>query len=165
VQLPDSHAFVGVAVTGTQVVAYACDGTETAIGIDEWFKGPGGDSFTLSSASGASLSAARAGDQLQGTLTLGDGRTFTFRAPAIVDANAGLFRADATFDGVAYVAGWIILPDGEQRGGLHGGQLAFTPIPIPRLPRSLVVETSLGTFTAVRIGAAAMVAAAGGVPG
>jgi hypothetical protein len=38
-----------------------------------------------------------------------------FRATAAT-GDAGLYRAEETFNGVTHVGGWIVLPDGRQRG-------------------------------------------------
>lgn len=34
---------------------------------------------------------------------------------------AGLYRGEQTLDGVDYVGGWIVLPNGEERGLIRGG--------------------------------------------
>lgn len=41
-----------------------------------------------------------------------------FRAALVaVPGNAGVCRARATFENASYTAGWVVLPDGQQRGG------------------------------------------------
>jgi len=154
-----TEAFIGIAISGQEVTAYVCDGTDTTVAtISEWFKGTlSGDSIELSSSGGAQLTGNLASAGVQGTVVLADGQTFAFSA-APAGAEAGLFRAEETFGSESYVAGWIVLDDGQQRGGMgyEGGggvgKLAITPIPIPRLPRTLKVVTSLGEFSARRVG-------------
>jgi len=154
VQLPNSEAFVGIAITGQDIVAYVCDGTDTSTAtVSEWFKGSlSGNSFDLTSNSGARLSGTLSTGAIEGAFSLANGESLAFRASQVGN-EAGLFRSEETFDGNNYVAGWIILADGQQRGSIiRLGTLAFTPVPIPRLPRNLQVTTTLGTFNAFRVG-------------
>ncbi len=55
-----------------------------------------------------------------GTFTASDGSPLTFNVQQ-ADEPAGLYRAEASIDGVAYVGGWIDLPNGEERGLISGG--------------------------------------------
>ncbi len=94
------------------VVAYACDG-ET---ISQWFRGEvTGITVDLTAANGAHLAATITAGSATGTLTLADGTTVDFEAPAATQP-AGLYRAEATLDGEPFLGGWIVLPSGAQKG-------------------------------------------------
>ncbi len=109
-----TRAFVAVVERGSRVTAYVCDSGRIA----QWFEG------TVSA--GRSKITSRGGYVLQ--VTFGHGRaTGSLRFPgkagalhhftAASDARpAGLWRGSKTVDGKTFVGGWIILPDGRQRG-------------------------------------------------
>jgi serine/threonine-protein kinase len=113
-----SDAFIAVVVHANgEVTAYVCDG----VAISEWFKGSvDGSSLDLTNASGAHLTADLSADSIYGTFALAGGSALNFTTNAVTEP-AGLYRAEDTIDGVAYVGGWIVLPDGEERGLVSGG--------------------------------------------
>jgi serine/threonine-protein kinase len=113
-----SDAFIAIVLhTNGEVTAYVCD---SAI-ISEWFKGSvTGSSLDLTNASGARLTADLAADSFNGTFTLAGGSALNFSVTE-EDQPAGLYRGEDTVDGVDLVAGWIVLPDGDQRGAVSGG--------------------------------------------
>jgi hypothetical protein len=99
---------------GQSVRVYLCDGEE----FSQWLSGDldAGGEAQLGEALGAqvSLRIEDTGDvfglaQVPGQLPR------PFRATAAT-GEAGLYRAEQTFDGVDHVAGWIVLPDGRQKG-------------------------------------------------
>jgi hypothetical protein len=115
-----TRAFVAVVERGSRVTAYVCDSGRIA----QWFEG-------TVSAAGRSKITSRRGYVLQ--VTFGHGRaTGSLRFPgkagalhhftAASDARpAGLRRGSTTVDGKTLVGGWIILPDGRQRGEILSG--------------------------------------------
>lgn len=105
----DDDTFVAV-VTGSDAIrAYVCDGEE-----DVWFAGSALRlPARLVSAEGHELYLAEDDDGLFGSLTRGD-EELSFRAPRTEES--ALFRAETTIGRDRYLGGWIVLPDGEQRG-------------------------------------------------
>ena len=113
-----TDAFISVILhTDGTVTAYVCD----SAAISEWFKGSvNGSSLDLTNADGARLTADLAADSFTGTFTPSSSSPLTFSAEQ-ADQPAGLYRGEDTVDGVDLVAGWIVLPDGDQRGAVSGG--------------------------------------------
>ncbi|MEW6240015.1 MAG: hypothetical protein ACOYZ8_15810 [Chloroflexota bacterium] len=113
-----SDAFIAVVLhTNGAVTAYVCD----SVSISEWFKGNvDGASLDLTNASGARLTADLAPDSFTGTFTASDDSPLSFSVQQ-EDEPYGLYRDEDTVDGVDLVAGWIVLPNGEQRGAVSGG--------------------------------------------
>jgi hypothetical protein len=97
------------------VIAYVCDGAQMA----EWFSKHRvkGNTLTLASHGGAHLKAKLTKKTATGAVTLADGTKLTFTA-ALVAEPAGLYRAEQTAGGDHYLGGWIVLPDGTQRGDI-----------------------------------------------
>ena len=144
-----SQSFVAIVTNGDTVMGYVCDGETTA----EWFTGTATrDSIDLTSAGSVGLVAERGtGDTLDGTVTAGDGTESSFSAVRVdVDGSeGGLCRGILQVDGVTYTGGWIVLPDGQQRGAVIGddGSKLFD---VPDIdPVTMVVDVpGLGTFNA-----------------
>jgi hypothetical protein len=123
-----SDAFIAITLhTNGEVTAYVCDSAT----ISAWFKGKAdGSTLDLTNASGAHLTADLAPDSFTGTFTpsgANGGSALTFSVQQAGEP-AGLYRADATLDGVAYVGGWIVLPSGEERGAISGGGKLLTTL-------------------------------------
>ena len=109
-----TRAFVAVVERGSRVTAYVCDSGRIA----QWFDG------TVSA--GRSKITSRGGYVLE--VRFGNGSaTGSVRFPGQAGAlhqftaagaarPAGLWRGSKTVDGKTFVGGWIILPDGRQRG-------------------------------------------------
>lgn len=118
-----SDAFISVVVHANgEVTAYVCDGAD----ISEWFKGTAdGSSLDLTNANGASLTATLSANSASGTFTPAGDSALNFSAE-IASEPAGLYRADLTYENTAYVGGWIVLPDGDQRGSIVGGGRTFS---------------------------------------
>ena len=99
---------------GSSVEAYVCDSRKVA----EWFKGTArpGES-TLTSSGGYVLRITIADGRATGSLRFPDTAGVVHRFAAARDAKpAGLYRGVKTIAGRSYIGGWIILPDGRQRG-------------------------------------------------
>ncbi len=144
-----SESFVAIVTNGDTVMGYVCDGETTA----EWFTGAAArDSIDLTSAGSIDLVAQRGtGDTLDGTVTAGDGTESSFSTTRVdLDGTqGGLCRGILQVDGVTYTGGWIVLPDGQQRGAVIGddGSKLFD---VPDIdPVTMVVDVpGLGTFNA-----------------
>jgi hypothetical protein len=102
-----------------QVRVYLCDSDQVSV----WLRGEmTGDAATLT-VEDTRVELEMTGDSVSGSVVLASGPPHPFTAvPA--SGEAGLYRAEETFDyeGVAVVtvAGWIVLHDGRQRGGVDG---------------------------------------------
>jgi hypothetical protein len=140
-----TNMFIGLAVENDIVTAYVCDSATVSI----WFKGmQAGDGAVLTAANGASVLVSIAGDEATGTLTLPDGTTHVFAAQA--GSQAGLFRLDRELDEGPYLlGGWIVLPNGEQRGALSANNtlIANPTLNTSTLQLSVPLSTVLSTTT------------------
>jgi hypothetical protein len=143
-----TDAFVAVVVfakaTGGKhaVLAYVCDSKRIA----EWFRGSAAAGhFALVSSGGVRLDVTATRTRASGTVTLADGSRHVFSAPA-AKRPAGLYRGEKTAKGKHYLGGWIVLPDGRQRGMVKSGS---TILASPTLtPTSTSVSLSgVGTIT------------------
>ncbi len=129
-----SRAFVAVVVNGGSVTAYVCDSHSVA----RWFRGTvHGGRATLESTTGDSVLAVTVAQRrATGTVRLA-GVTHSFSATPD-DGEAGLYRGTRTAAGQRYLGGWIILPDGRQRGAVVSGS---TVVASPTLnPNDLTVD-------------------------
>jgi hypothetical protein len=103
---------IGISVDGTEVTAYACNGSTD----EAWFFGAQSDGrIDLTSRFRDTLTAANNGTGVAGDLTM-NGVTYPFTATA-VEAPAGIYTADA--DGTR--AAWIVRPDGSSIGVQFSG--------------------------------------------
>ena len=111
-KIPQSPVFIAIALQKQRVLAYICDGQKTA----EWFKGALGldNSLELQSKNGARLIAKINLQNALGSLELPSG-TYAF-AISVARDQAGFFRAEGNTKKA--VAGWIVLPNGEQQAAL-----------------------------------------------
>lgn len=140
----NSDAFIALSRVEDRVVAYVCDGRATAT----WLRGNAeGTTFDVTSGE-ARLRASFGRDGITGTFTSAQGGAYPFTArPAA--RGAGFYRATQTIAGVAYVGGWILLSDGQQRGAVKRDG-AIVPGPQPRLDpaRPAVALPAAGTLMA-----------------
>jgi hypothetical protein len=119
-----TDAFVAVVVDGSRALAYVCDGVPgdpagTAPTVQAWFNGPSdGATVDLSQPDGR-LQLRLSDTDVTGTLALADGRRVEVSGRAVT-GDAGLYRAEAAGNDGKAVAGWILGPDGRQRGGVAG---------------------------------------------
>ena len=103
---------IGIAVDGTEVAAYACNGTDD----EAWFFGNQTDGkIDIKSRFRDTLSAEFDGTDVEGDLMM-NGVSYEFTAPA-VPAPAGMYTAEA--DGVR--ASWVVRPDGSAIGVQFNG--------------------------------------------
>jgi serine/threonine-protein kinase len=118
----DSDAFFALVSGGGQIMAYYCDGRADApLTLEGWFRGEvTGEEVELTNDRGDTLVGLLSEDSFSGTLTPAGGDAHPVSA-AEVSQPAGLYRTDTTIDGETAVGGWIVLPDGQQRGNLNVG--------------------------------------------
>jgi hypothetical protein len=118
--VPGSRALIGIVLNRGRAEAYICDGTSHRAGtLADWFRGPvqGGMLDATSSLHHARLAAHFSGRRGTGTITLAGGRVLSFTVALVTGAHqAGIFAGTARYRGRDYRAGWIILPDGDERG-------------------------------------------------
>jgi hypothetical protein len=114
-----SNPFVAVVTTQDRAIAYICDGEVLA----EWFRADlqAGGLFEAGSTSKKSgMTAQVNAGSVVGVITLESGKVIQFRAtPA--DGTAGLYRSDDNINNQRFLGGWVVLPNGEQRGAVIGG--------------------------------------------
>jgi hypothetical protein len=110
---PDGKPMViGIAVDGTQIAAYACNGTDD----EAWFFGDQKEGkVNITSRFKDTLSAEFNGKDVVGDLTM-NGVAYKFSA-ASVPAPAGMYTAE--FEGVR--ASWVVRPDGSATGVQFNG--------------------------------------------
>ena len=119
-RLAGSDAFVAIVTNGTDVRAYVCDGAgDGQLTVSEWFKGTAHQNeFYLTSLSGATeITAQIEADKASGGFVSGDGTLRMFEATR-VDGDASFYLFKNFVGSEFYWAGWIVLPDGDQRGSL-----------------------------------------------
>jgi hypothetical protein len=118
----NERLFIAVALAGPdhtsgqrQVRVYLCDSDQVSV----WLSGEmSGDAVTLA-VEDSRVELVTTEDSVSGTVILAGGQPQPFTAvPA--GGEAGLYRAEETFDEGHVVAGWIVLHDGSQRGGISG---------------------------------------------
>lgn len=118
-------AFVTLDVEGqAMVMGYLCDGSEVA---ELFFGRFDGATAAMVSLAGGSLTLEVGDDAARATGTLADGTELTVETSEVgADGEAGLYLAFADdveeFDDRDY-GGWVVLPDGSQRGALRVGGL------------------------------------------
>jgi hypothetical protein len=117
-----SNAFIGLVTNGEEVMAFFCDGTTEAPPVLwGWFRGQlNRNAFDLTSENGDQLTGEFNADGASGSIALADGSALTFQVEP-VNQPAGLYRHAETFDGVQNISGWIVLSNGEVRGGKRSG--------------------------------------------
>jgi hypothetical protein len=133
--IPGTNRFVALVHNGQNARAYVCDGQAVA----EWFNGTVQDGMIdLTSAAGARLQATLGAAGASGSFTPAGGTAAAFTAEA-VSAPAGLYRAEENVDGVQYVGGWIVLPDGQAQGAIR----AVGDSPVIAASRAISVPLTL----------------------
>jgi hypothetical protein len=150
-----THAFVAVAVGHGQARAYLCDSRRLAVWLP--LGKLRGTSVNLDG-SRVRLTGSVGRTSAQGTVTLADGTRHAFHALlAPRDGAVGLYRGQTKVNGKTYVAGWILLRRGAQRGNV----LASTPsrsttiaLQAPALnPEEATVQVTEGSVaTVVKLG-------------
>lgn len=118
-------ALVAAVVDGSRVLAYVCDGMPsdaggTAPSVQAWFNGTSDGKVVDVQQAAGRLELRLTGSAMTGTVTLADGRKLPV-AGGPVTGDAGLYRAEVAGAPGMRVAGWILGPDGQQRGGFGDG--------------------------------------------
>ena len=145
-QDPTGDTFVAVVVHDGEALAYVCDGNIVA----EWFPGTvsADGRLKLSSAGGWTLEATLNGAGVTGSY-INEEQTVPFTAgPA--GGDAGLYRTEFEGDGVAYIGGWVVREDGQQRGAVIGGGTHRRTMNLEAVTYQATVE-GFGTFPTERI--------------
>lgn len=144
----NSDAFIALVRVEDAVVAYVCDSRSTAA----WLRGEAeGRAFVAASGEGR-LRADFGKDAVTGTFTSAQGGAYPFTArPAA--GGAGFYRATATLAGAAYVGGWVLLGNGQQRGAVkRDGVILQGPALDPARPAvALPGGGTLEAFPAARM--------------
>jgi hypothetical protein len=110
--------FLSLVVTPSNVLAYICDGETVA----QWYLGTlqaGGLFEARSTDRKSRITAQINAGSVVGAISLEAGRVLTFRAISAT-AEAGLYRSSDTLNGSRWLGGWVVLPDGQQRGAVIG---------------------------------------------
>lgn len=119
-----SDAYIALVSDTKRVLGYVCDSKQ----VSSWFDVAAihDDTAILRSRGGKALGRATfSTDGVRGELTIGGERRSFSATPA--SADAGLYRAahvrrqDGTLGKGEIELGWIVLPDGSQRGSLNTG--------------------------------------------
>jgi hypothetical protein len=135
-----THAFVAIVTHGSRVTAYVCDSKTIA----QWFKGflKAGNA-TLTSSDGYVLRVTIGNGKANGSLHVPGARGNVHRFSSVQGTKpTGLYRGVTTVAGKRYVGGWIILPDGRQRGEVITGA---TDVASPTLdPSNPTVDVKKG---------------------
>ena len=140
----NSDAFIALSQVDGEVMAYVCNGRDMAT----WLRGSSGDGAVELSSGEAHLRAAYDGSGFSGTFTSAHGGSHAFRARPAAQG-AGFFRAAQTVAGLAYVGGWVVLGDGQQRGAVKAGGLLIEGARVPLDPgRPVVALPGGGALTA-----------------
>jgi hypothetical protein len=125
---PNPSAYIGFSLRNGHVIAYLCNGNRNgadgAQSVGEFFRGRARTRrVSLRSAKGARLDFRARARVLTGTVRLADGRVLSFRARRTKATNFAFLlragsgdlptRANRSGD---WLAGWIRLPNGTERG-------------------------------------------------
>ncbi|HME21180.1 MAG TPA: hypothetical protein VKI44_07475 [Acetobacteraceae bacterium] len=105
---------IALSTDGQHVLAYVCNGTDTdTANLARWMHGETAGGVFDVGTTGITVIAQLQGDKASGTVILPDGSKHLFLAGSRTyrSADAGLYRAEATFNGVPYVGGWIVNPN------------------------------------------------------
>jgi hypothetical protein len=115
-KLEGSKALIAIVVSGGKSLVYVCDSEKMA----QWFRGPVIDgAVEVKTANGEQLSIRLSPQGAIGSLVWG-GQLYAFSA-APAEGTAGLYRVEASANQTAYIGGWIVNQQGEQRGAIIGG--------------------------------------------
>ena len=147
-QMPSDNAWIGLSSSGSQIVAFITDGSQShPPTFAQWFKGPITNSTVDTTATGKNgsdrLQATLSGDTASGTVTMAGGKAIPFTANAVPssDQTSGLYRSTQTINGQSYVAGWIVVPQGAENATPTATGTMGTMVP----PTGTVVPGATGT--------------------
>ena len=143
-----SQAFVAVVAGRAKVVAYVCDGRH---GLAELFGGQrSGNRLALRNAHGARLSATITPGRVTGAFAKAAGGSSLRFTATPAHGHAGFFRARGRIDHAPATLGWIVLPDGAERGAATLGS-RVVEAPALNVATSTATLRGGGTLPAVRI--------------
>jgi hypothetical protein len=115
-----SAAFIALSTDGERVRGYVCDGDGAQARVSRWLDASlRSDELNVTSGN-IRVRATIAGTKASGTVVnIQDGTSNTFTLTKAT-GSAGLFRAEGVAtNGASFVAGWIILTDGRQKGAVE----------------------------------------------
>jgi hypothetical protein len=140
--LPGSDStFIGIVADDSNVIAYVCDSTTTAI----WFDGAViGDRFELND-SGAAITGIISGSGIQGSFNPSGGAGVPYNATDAADGTSGLWQGEAAEGEDTLFAGVIVRDDDAQKGAIR----RVTPVmpdPMGIMP-SPMLDTVSGQVT------------------
>jgi hypothetical protein len=136
-----TDAYIAIVNDGSEVSAYICDGKK----IGEWFHGTPGQEIKLRSADGTELDATITADGVAGTVRLASDAPVDFDAKPATGAG-GLYRTQADYgDGKALLAGWIVLPSGDQRGIQTISLASVSRVTLLKAPALSIASTPIHT--------------------
>lgn len=149
--------FVGIAVAEASagedtpaLIAYLCDGEA----VSQWFIEERVESEMTLTAGDTVIELTLDDGRISGTVALAGQGPQPFEA-ALAQGDAGLYRAEESFDGVNHVGGWIVLEDGRQQGAVSAdGTVVENP--------TLNLETREATTSAGTLNASPMWGGGGG---
>ena len=144
-----TNAALAITVRGQHVLAYYCDGDQIA----EWFQGELGTDgkLELRSVRQFKLEVQLIGSQASGKITSAQDQEVSFKASLVpVQGQAGLYRARKSIAGIEYLGGWIVLPNGKQRGAVSCGR-SIVSRPVLNLEQPEIKVTSVLSMTAKRL--------------
>jgi hypothetical protein len=163
----DTNLFIGFVTDGKKILGCLTDGSPQNATLFFWFIGEihNGEADLQSTPTSPDLNVSPeemhvtlASDAIIGTMLLSRAAVtvfptqyqLSFHASLVPSTgNTGIYRAKTTFDNDPYVAGWIVLPDNQQRGaaislntsGPSGyGQIIRVLSIIPGTTKTLVVH-------------------------
>jgi hypothetical protein len=126
--LPGSSAQLAVVVQGNDVIVYLCDGKK----LGTWLGGKVADDRFDLKGKGVRVTGTVSGDEVNGSVTLPDGKRSDFRARR-AENGLGLYRRVREDAGKREVLGWIVTRDGltgvteEGTGAKTGVAVSATP--------------------------------------
>jgi hypothetical protein len=123
----DPNVYVAIVNRNGKIEVYICDGTPTKISVATWFEGTLKDGVLAGTAeNGSSPSGTLTGETISGTFKLPNNSSLAFTASRSDQLPANSWQAfsgvkNPTFlstgEPIVFRKGWIVLPDGTQRGG------------------------------------------------
>jgi serine/threonine protein kinase len=134
-QLKGGGGSIAIAVRDGGAIAYLCDGNR----LEAWLLGSAaGGKLNLSGPHGASLTGSYDKAAAVGSVTVA-GRKWALDVP-VAKKPSGLYRSTAQVRGARVVAGWIVLPGGDQVGMVNSGGVETPAPPLDLSSRSATVN-------------------------
>src|SRR5262249_42894900 len=114
-----SNAYIAISKDGTKIGGYLCDGAGVSRGLEYTLLDPTHTAPLIAGTTGEELGSVRiVGGKAAGTIRVGD-EDLPFQAERVqAKSDAGLYFAIGKQEDRLLVAGWILHPDGTQRGAV-----------------------------------------------